>query len=410
MSSQANKLPSAFQTLTTPVTCSISTQKQQNASNNTLCGYRSKFNINEQKQAYQQQQALTQQQPQKQKERPPQNEPAYELSWCDLCERSFKNSQQLSRHISEHEKCCFEGCNFEAHSGLLKKHIEMQHNSGLFSRIATVETEEDIEKWREERRKRYPTKANIEMRQLAQEQRLKRGERLDEQKNRFGKLSDRNRAKEFLPKPKNEREATKKRQRKPRNRRNNSSAVSGVKENVEGLQETEKVTEQTPKDLVESVPEKSCQPVNSLSALIGMYSTSSDEEEADSLAAAPTILKAEPAPPVEVRCEKSEDEDDGPPEEQPIEKSNANEEEVVVKKNDSQCMGNRKRPFGRPSGSSGEAKVAKRPTVLNMTRKIRNQNSLLEKLLQKDIRHERNVLLQCVRHVVENNFFGVGQK
>ncbi|KAL1397336.1 hypothetical protein pipiens_020149, partial [Culex pipiens pipiens] len=34
---------------------------------------------------------------------------------------------------------------------------------------------------------------------------------------------------------------------------------------------------------------------------------------------------------------------------------------------------------------------------------------MLEKLLDKDIRHERNVLLQCVRFVVDNKFFGIGQ-
>lgn len=32
-------------------------------------------------------------------------------------------------------------------------------------------------------------------------------------------------------------------------------------------------------------------------------------------------------------------------------------------------------------------------------------NPFLEKLLQEDIRHERNVLLQCVNYVVRNNFF-----
>lgn len=33
--------------------------------------------------------------------------------------------------------------------------------------------------------------------------------------------------------------------------------------------------------------------------------------------------------------------------------------------------------------------------------------TLLEKLLRKEIRHERNVILQCVNYVVKNNFFDV---
>ena len=31
-------------------------------------------------------------------------------------------------------------------------------------------------------------------------------------------------------------------------------------------------------------------------------------------------------------------------------------------------------------------------------------------LLAGEIRHERNVLLQCIRHVVNQNFFGIGSK
>ncbi|XP_011178562.2 FMR1-interacting protein NUFIP1 [Zeugodacus cucurbitae] len=42
--------------------------------------------------------------------------------------------------------------------------------------------------------------------------------------------------------------------------------------------------------------------------------------------------------------------------------------------------------------------------------RLRKQNTLLEKLLEPDIRHERNVLLQCLRYVCENNFFGIGEK
>lgn len=41
-------------------------------------------------------------------------------------------------------------------------------------------------------------------------------------------------------------------------------------------------------------------------------------------------------------------------------------------------------------------------------RKATQHNTLLSKLLESDIRHERNVLLQCVRHVCERNFFGIG--
>ena len=35
------------------------------------------------------------------------------------------------------------------------------------------------------------------------------------------------------------------------------------------------------------------------------------------------------------------------------------------------------------------------------------RSTLLETLLAPEIRHERNVILQCLRHIVKKNFFGV---
>lgn len=43
-------------------------------------------------------------------------------------------------------------------------------------------------------------------------------------------------------------------------------------------------------------------------------------------------------------------------------------------------------------------------------RQFNNQNTMLSKLLERDIRHERNVLLQCVRYVCERNFFDICKK
>lgn len=68
-----------------------------------------------------------------------------------------------------------------------------------------------------------------------------------------------------------------------------------------------------------------------------------------------------------------------------------------------------------PSTESPKA-AAKRPIPkkrivgLNFkrARQMTVQNTMLSKLLEPDIRHERNVLLQCVRYVCEQNFFGIG--
>lgn len=50
-----------------------------------------------------------------------------------------------------------DGCSFEAHALVVTKHIRMQHEGDLFSKLKNLSTPEDIQKWREERRKNYPT-------------------------------------------------------------------------------------------------------------------------------------------------------------------------------------------------------------------------------------------------------------
>lgn len=481
------KLPSAFQSLSTHTSSTISKTVASNAKTaNHLYGYRSSFNVNEEKAKYQQQRQQQQQQSQPTPPAPPlmpqqnQRQPYLQQSHskprnndrfadnrnnfradsggggcCEVCDRTFKSQQQLDRHLSEHEKCCFDGCQFEAHSTLLKKHIEAQHNSGLFQRIVATETDEDIEKWREERRKRYPTKANIEARQLAQEQRLKRGERIVEPNNRFGKSGDRRSANEgkFDRKELNKPAAKdkKKRQRKRRNNRtkNNagnqskeSNASTGVEDVIENVS-TEVVRFAGISHMTESTEPK-IEPEtknNALTALMGLYGEdASDDDDSDEGPEEVALSKSsdaniEPQMPVSPPAEEPHAEndiqklnlteesetishsatmdyssgDDEPPEMQsishePSEEDKLNESKAIEIEND------RKRKNDQQSRQrEPPRKIPRKPSIFDMTKKVRRQNSLLEKLLQKDIRHERNVLLQCVRYVVDNDFFGVGQ-
>lgn len=61
----------------------------------------------------------------------------------------------------------------------------MQHSTGLFNRIKNLETPEDIASWINERKKKYPSKENIEKQNAVKKECLNRGEKLRDQKSRF---------------------------------------------------------------------------------------------------------------------------------------------------------------------------------------------------------------------------------
>lgn len=54
----------------------------------------------------------------------------------------------------------------------------MQHSSGLFKKIAKLNNPEEIQKWIEERKKRYPTKENVEKKAAAMKEKIERGEKM----------------------------------------------------------------------------------------------------------------------------------------------------------------------------------------------------------------------------------------
>lgn len=72
---------------------------------------------------------------------------------CDRCDRSFKSKEVLDLHISEHIPCGINGCKFVAHPKIVERHIQMQHETGLAEKIMSLNSPEEIEKWKEERRK-----------------------------------------------------------------------------------------------------------------------------------------------------------------------------------------------------------------------------------------------------------------
>lgn len=54
----------------------------------------------------------------------------------------------------------------------------MQHSTGLYNKIAKLQNPEEIKKWREERKNKYPTKANIEKKNAKIKEKVERGEKM----------------------------------------------------------------------------------------------------------------------------------------------------------------------------------------------------------------------------------------
>lgn len=338
--------------------------------------------------------------------------------WCETCEQKFRAPEHLQRHIDEHEKCFIDGCKYEANKMLLQNHIEMQHDSGLFQRIGRIESDEDIEKWRAERRKRFPTLVNIQLRQLAQEARMERGERLSASQSRFGRKN-------------HERDTRERNRDRPMKRSRPTSSTNGKKrirkrpnkcagkDGDDG--EPKKMDAEKPLACAEEPEPKP----NALAALC-MYASDTDEEDGADADEAPTEVPNKEICPSVAEPEQinqsiaTADSDDEPPDEKPIEyktdfvypepkvsleveaKTTLTEQSSAP---DTKPIEGNQRTKRRMQPSK---ELPKRKTLLNLTHKARRQNTLLEKLLENDIRHERNVLLQCVRFVVSNKYFGVG--
>lgn len=92
------------------------------------------------------------------------------------------------------------------------------------------------------------------------------------------------------------------------------------------------------------------------------------------------------------KTDHNESEDDSGPEESRIVKEN-------ISANDVQTSNNKTRK--ERSGLANKQRL----TRISVKLRKKLPSTLLEKLLHKEIQHERNVILQCVRYVIEKKYF-----
>ena len=103
-------------------------------------------------------------------------EESEKVYYCDVCERRVGGEAEYRDHLSQHATCGIDGCGYTAHQDLLEKHIRHQHLSGFYKRIVQGNSPQDIEKWREERRRNWPTRLKIAEKIVEQEALRERGE------------------------------------------------------------------------------------------------------------------------------------------------------------------------------------------------------------------------------------------
>ncbi|XP_031365409.1 putative uncharacterized protein DDB_G0274405 isoform X1 [Apis dorsata] len=252
---------------------------------------------------------------------------------------------------------------------------------------------EDIEKWIMERKKRYPTKINVELRKAEEIEKLQRGEIIKQKqeitkRKRHKFLRSYNRKRIIKKEPiiiSNNIEEQKETYRGLHRffgtlclrkedleieKQSNNEIENNYKENINQISDEEEILDVLPKFTISNVPN-----------LVANYESVSEESDM----------------PEEVSFKK-------------ISLNNENKENNAIK--DEVIYENRSIQT-QPIDSV--CKISKINLTLNQNSKNKEQkiinkmppytSQLLQKLLSRSIQHERNLICQCIKYIIDNNFF-----
>ncbi|XP_075214512.1 FMR1-interacting protein NUFIP1-like [Lycorma delicatula] len=388
--------------------------------------------------------------------------------FCENCDKGFKTEDKLNQHCSEHVTCGIEGCTFVAHQKVIDKHILLQHKSGLYSKIANKDSPEDIAEWIKQRKRNYPTKKNVEQKNAQKVEMDRRGERIRSDRGCFAKtFTGKHEGKHGCDRNLQEKNFTDVKQKnssivKRNNRFNKIIQVlnteieqqyswRGSLPHFPGTAlfpeacEDDKITNNKDEAFSDSEWEDDSnitsstvkKPLSSvLAALNSAYGSSpessEDEEKEDKedeitrnqkTCQESYVIRETTSDINNMKIEQFLDNNnrDSGPEEIPVLRKDVSESNGIVAncaeskicddatENEIDDKRKRKRKRVRNRKCEEHEQVKKLNSVQPKQFIPRKRLTLLQKLLEPEIRHERNVILQCVRYVVENNFFGIGQ-